>query len=106
MALFFIRFDVHQPEDMSQKELMQIWHREAQAALEAVKGGAIKGLWKVAGQRTVLAVVDLPDAHTLDVVLASLPIVQDMGGSVDTEALPIYPYEEFATDLAQGAAGA
>ncbi|MGH8974654.1 MAG: muconolactone Delta-isomerase family protein [Acidimicrobiia bacterium] len=106
MALYFIRFDVHQPEDMTSQQLTDIWDREAQAALGAIQAGAIKGLWKVGGQRTVLAIVDLPDSRTVDQALAGLPIVVEMGGSVDTECLAIYPYEEFAEDLAKAASGA
>jgi hypothetical protein len=38
-------------------------------------------------------------------VLASLPIIQEMGGSVDTEAMAVYDYAEFADDLRQAAEG-
>lgn len=97
--LYFIRFDIHQPEDMDTKRLTEIWNEEATAAIRAIEAGAVKGLWKVAGQRTVLAVLDVPDSRTLDQVVSSLPIVQAMGGSVETEVLPVYPYTEFAEDL-------
>jgi muconolactone delta-isomerase len=97
--LFFVRFDVHQPEDMSNRELVEIWDREADAALGAMEAGAVKHLWKVSGQRVVLGVLDLPDAETVDRALAGLPIITEMGGSVDTEVLPIYDYATFAGDL-------
>ncbi|MGH9042775.1 MAG: muconolactone Delta-isomerase family protein [Acidimicrobiia bacterium] len=105
MALYFIRFDIHQPDDMSNAQLTEIWNREAQAAMGPVQAGAIKGLGKVAGQRTVLAVVDLPDGRTVDQALAGLPIVVEMGGAVKTECLAIYPYEDFADDLAKAVSG-
>lgn len=35
MPLYFIRFDVHPPDDMSSQQLPEIWDREAQAALGA-----------------------------------------------------------------------
>jgi hypothetical protein len=38
-------------------------------------------------------------------VLASLPIIQEMGGSVDTEAMAVYDDAEFADDLRQAAEG-
>jgi muconolactone delta-isomerase len=101
--LFMIRFDVHQPADMSMKELVTIWNEEAKAALGAVEAGAITGLWKVAGQRTVFALVEFPSHRALDQALAGLPIIQQMGGAVDTEALAVYPYSEFAEDLAAAA---
>jgi hypothetical protein len=42
--LFMIRFDIHQPTDMSMKELVDIWNDEAKAALGAVEAGVIKGI--------------------------------------------------------------
>src|SRR6185312_15250896 len=97
---FMVRFDVHQPVDMSAQELVNIWNEEAKAALGAVDAGAITGIWKVAGQRTVFALCEFPSHRALDQALAGLPIMQEMGGAVDTEALAVYPYQEFAEDLA------
>jgi muconolactone D-isomerase len=102
---FLLRLDVHQPTDMSAEELVSIWAEEATAALGAVEAGAITGIWKVAGQRTVFALCEFPDARTLDQALSGLPIIQEMGGSVDTEALAVYPYEQFAEDLRTAAEG-
>ena len=106
MALYFIRFDVKPPADMSSQQLTEIWDREAKSALEAVAAGAIKGIWKVAGQRTVLCVLEVPESRTVDQALAGLPINVEMGSNVHTTAMPIYPYEEFAEDLAKAASGA
>jgi muconolactone delta-isomerase len=103
--LFFVRFDIHQPEDMSNRELVEIWDREADAALGAMEAGAVKHLWKVSGQRVVLGVLDMPDAETVDRALAGLPIITEMGGSVDTEVLPIYDYATFASDLKEALRG-
>jgi muconolactone delta-isomerase len=100
---FMVRFDVHQPVDMSAQELVNIWDEEAKAALGAVEAGAITGIWKVAGQRTVFAVCEFPSHQALDQALSGLPIIQQLGGSVDTEALAIYPYEDYAADLAAAA---
>src|SRR3954469_25214738 len=71
--LFHVRFDVHQPEGVDNSELVAIWRREAAAALEAIQAGAVKHLWKVAGQRVVFGIVDLPTAEDLDRALGSLP---------------------------------
>ncbi len=103
--LFFVRFDVTQPANVTNKELVETWIREAEAALGAVDAGVVPHLWKVAGQRVVLAVVDLPTAEDLDRALASLPIIREMGPGVKTEALPIYDYRTFAQDLNAGAHG-
>jgi muconolactone delta-isomerase len=103
--LFMIRFDIHQPTDMSMKELVDIWNDEAKAALGAVEAGVIKGIWKVSGQRTIFALAEFESHRQVDQVLTSLPIVQAMGGSVDTEAMAVYDYAEFAEDLKAAAEG-
>src|SRR5688572_251219 len=103
--LFFVRFDIHQPESMSTRELIEMWDREADAALGAMDAGAIKHAWKVSGQRVVLAVCDFPDAETLDRALSGLPIIKEMGATVKTEALPIYDYRTFAADLKEAVGG-
>lgn len=58
---YFVQFDVHQPVDMSREELFAIWLEEARAAPGAVDAGAVTNLWKVVGQRSVFAVLDVPD---------------------------------------------
>ena len=103
--LFFIRFDIQQPATMSNRELVEIWDREADAALGAVDAGAVPHLWKVSGQRVVIGILDLPDAESVDRALAGLPIVQEMGGGVKTEVLPIYDYRTFAADLKEAVGG-
>jgi muconolactone delta-isomerase len=103
--LFHVRFDVHQPEGVDNSELVAIWRREAAAALEAIQAGAVKHLWKVAGQRVVLGIVDLPTAEDLDRALGSLPIFRELGSGVRTEALPVYDYRTYAEDLDAGAHG-
>ena len=102
---FFVRFDVTQPDALPNADLVETWKREAAAALGAKEAGAVTHLWKVAGQRVVLAVIDLPTAEDLDRALGGLPIIRELGGGVRTEALPIYDYETFAEDLNSGAHG-
>jgi muconolactone delta-isomerase len=75
---FLVRFDVHQHPDWSNRELFEMWDREADAALAAMDAGAVTQLWKVAGQRVVFAVLDLPDAATVDPALEGLPIIKEM----------------------------
>jgi muconolactone delta-isomerase len=70
---YFVQFDVHQPVDMSREELYTIWLEEARAAQGAVDAGAVTNLWKVVGQRSVFAVLDVPDHTSLDQALESLP---------------------------------
>jgi muconolactone delta-isomerase len=103
--LFFVRFDVTQPANVSNEALVETWKREAEAAIGAIEAGAVPHLWKVAGQRIVLAIVDLPTAEDLDRALGSLPIIREMGPGVKTEAWPIYDYRTFAADLEEGTHG-
>ena len=103
--LFFVRFDVKQPDTVSNKELVEIWRREAEAAMGAVDAGAVKHLWKVSGQRIVLAIVDLPTAEDLDRALGSLPIFRELGHGVTTTTWPIYDYATFKADLDEGVHG-
>ena len=87
------------PVDMSREELFAIWLEEARAAQGAVDAGAVTNLWKVVGQRSVFAVLDVPDHTSLDQAIESLPIIQQLGSSVDTRAYPIRPYSEWAEEL-------
>ena len=103
--LFFVRFDITQPANVTNADLVGIWQREGAAALGAMEAGAVKHLWKVSGQRVVLAIIELPSHEDLDRALAGLPIVREMGPGVKTEALPIYDYATFAEDLNSGVHG-
>jgi muconolactone delta-isomerase len=103
--LFFVRFDVTQPANVSNQDLVETWRREAEAAIGAMDAGAVPHLWKVAGQRVVLGVVDLPSAEDLDAALGGLPIIREMGAGVKTEAWPIYDYRTFAAALNDGTYG-
>jgi muconolactone delta-isomerase len=102
---FLIRFDIQQLETVSNQELIEIWDREADAALGAMDAGAVTHLWKVAGQRAVVGILELPDAESVDRALAGLPIVKEMGAGVKTEVLPIYDYRTFAEDLKKAVNG-
>ncbi|BFH73804.1 muconolactone Delta-isomerase family protein [Sulfurisphaera javensis] len=93
--LFLLWFRVKQPESMSQKQLMEIWKKEAEAALSAVKTGTIKGLYKVSGKREVIAIIDVSSHEQLDEILETLPITRELGHSVSVEVYAIHPYENF-----------
>ena len=60
-------------------------------------------LFKVVGERRILAVVEVPP-DKLDQLSFDLPIMQEMGGTVDLEVSPLQPYAAFAADL-RGLAG-
>jgi muconolactone delta-isomerase len=103
--LFLVNFYVTQPANYSNQELIATWIREAEAAIGAMDAGAVPHLWKVAGERKVVGVVDVPTAEDLDRALGSLPIIREMGPGMKTDAVAIYDYRTFAQDLNAGAYG-
>lgn len=102
---FIVRFEIKQPANVTNAELVAIWQREAAAAIGAIEAGAVKHLWKVAGQRVVIGVLEMPSAEDLDRALGGLPIMRELGPGMSTEALPIYDYTTFAADLGDGVHG-
>ena len=99
--LFLLKAYIAKPANVSNKEFYSVWRQESEAALGAVKAGAIKGIWKVAGRPIIIAVIDVPSADDLDHAIHELPIWK-LGYAhiaADTEILPLRPYENWAEDL-------
>ena len=98
---FLFMGNIVKPTGMSDKEFFQIWKAESEAAVAGLDSGAIKHLWKAAGQYQVVGVFDFPDADSVDAALHSLPIwalghhemVQDI------VLKPLRDYRNWATDL-------
>ena len=101
--LFLLEFNVEYPATMSQKELFQMWAREAEAALGAKEAGAVVDLWKCVGQRRVVAVVNIDSHDTLDQILLDLPIMQEHGQHVHIDGAPLRRYEDVAADVKERA---
>ena len=97
--LFLLDFRVGYPQEMSQKELFQIWSREAEAALGAKNAGVVVDLWKCVGDRRVVAVVEIESHDMLDQILMDLPIMKEHGQHVHIDVTPLRRYEEFAADV-------
>jgi muconolactone delta-isomerase len=97
--LYFLDFHVEYPATMSQKDLFQIWAREADAAIGAKKAGAVVDLWKCVGQRRVLAIVNIDSPDILDQILMDLPIMKEHGQHVRIDLVPLRRYEDFAADV-------
>lgn len=78
-------------------EFWDTWEREADAALAAIEGGVIKNLYKVAGQRRVLGVVEVESHDQLDqIVMGALPMSHHL---TLEEVLPVREYAAFAEDV-------
>lgn len=97
--LYLADFRVEYPSTMSQAELFGIWAREAEVAIGAKQQGAVVDLWKVVGERRVLAVIDVDSPDTLDQILLDLPIMKEHGHGVHVEVKALRRYEDFAADV-------
>ncbi len=86
-----------EPKGMSFDELWDLWEMETEAALEAKAAGKIVDLWKVVGQRRIVAVVDVVSHDELDqILMAALPMAHNLEF---LQVLPLRAYESFAADV-------
>jgi len=85
---------------LNNQQLWELEAKEGAAAIEQMKAGAWKCIYKVAGQRRVIGVVDLPDAETLDrTIMAGLPMAEFL----EFETIwPLREYEPFIEDCRTG----
>ena len=97
--LYHLNFSVEYDATMAQQGLLGVWAEEADAALGAKSAGVVKDLWKVVGERKVVAVVDVDTPDALDQILFDLPIMQKMGHHVTVEVKSLRRYEDFAADV-------
>ena len=100
MEMLFIA-DIVKPNGMSDAEFFKIWNAEAEAVGAAVESGAVKHIWKAAGQYQVIAVFDFASGDDMDAALHSLPIWQaghhEMAQNI--QWIPLRPYKNWAADL-------
>jgi muconolactone D-isomerase len=77
--------------------LDELWDLEAEEAQETMNSGFCVGIWKVAAQKRVIAIIDSPDAEELDrTALGRLP----MREFLEFEAVwPLRDYLGFADDV-------
>ena len=101
-----IHAKLHKPDRMSNQEFFSVWKQEAAAALEAVKAGVIKHIWKVPGKYDVLVVVAVESVDQMDEIMHSLPIWK-LGYDyiIDMEWTLLRPYEHWAKQLDELSAG-
>jgi hypothetical protein len=74
----------------------QVWDLEIQESDAAKSGFKILGMYKVAGQRRVIAIVDVASADEMDrTIMGRLPL----GEFLEFEAIwPVRPFESFLGD--------
>lgn len=97
--LFHLDFHVEYGATMSQQDLFGTWSREAQAALGAKQAGVVVDLWKAAGERRVIAILEVESHDVLDEAVLTLPIMVEMGQFVDVKVTPLRRYEDFAESV-------
>lgn len=97
--LYRLDFTVEYDASMGQQGLFSIWAEEAEAALGAKSAGVVVDLWKIVGERKVLAIVNVETPDMLDQILFDLPIMQKMGHLVQVDVKSIRRYEDFAADV-------
>lgn len=96
LMLFFFKVHVDH-SGMSADELWEAWDAEADAAIGALEAGKLVSAYKVAGQRTVLGIVDADSHDELDqIFMAALPMAHSFQFE---EILPVRDYKDFAADV-------
>ncbi len=94
--LYYFKVRV-EPKEWSMDEMWNEWEKEAEAALAAKAAGKIVALYKVAGQRRVIGILDAVSHDELDqIIMAGLPIAHNLEWE---EILPVREYESFASDV-------
>ncbi len=94
--LFFVNVLID-PKNLSAEEMWNVWERETQAAMGAKAAGKIVNLWKVAGQRRILAIVDVESHDEMDqIFMGALPMAHYLEFE---QILPVREYERFAADV-------
>jgi len=94
--LFFVKVRI-EPKGMSLDDLWNSWEKETEAALGAKAAGKAVALYKVCGQRRVVAILNVDSHDELDrIIMAALPMAHYL--EIE-EILPVREYERFAEDV-------
>lgn len=95
--LFYLQMRWNFEGRLTQDQLWDLEAIETEHAQETIDSGIVKGIWKVAGQRRVICICDLPSAEELDrALMGRLP----MHEYLEFEAIwPLRDYQGFAEDV-------
>jgi muconolactone D-isomerase len=94
--LYFVDIVVD-AKDMSLDELWDLWEKETEAAAGAKEAGMLVAIYKVVGQRRVIAILNAESHDQLDqIMMAGLPMSNYL---VWKEIIPIREYTDFAADV-------
>jgi muconolactone D-isomerase len=97
-VLFYVQMKWNFRE-LSFDDLMKLESQETAHAAETIASKMVIGIWKVASQHRVIAVVDVNSAEELDFnSMFGLP----MRGNIEFEEVwPLCDYQKFANELAK-----
>jgi muconolactone D-isomerase len=97
--LFYVQMRWNHEGRLTLDELWDLEAKETEAAKETIESGMVKGIYKVAAQKRVIAVVDVESIEELDrTALGRLP----MREYLDFEIVwPLRDYLGFADDVKQ-----
>ena len=98
--LFYVQMKWNHEGRISLDDLWKVEADEAEHAKETLASGFCVGIWKVAAQKRVIAIIESPDAEELDrTALGRLP----MREYLEFEAVwPLRDYLGFADDVLKG----
>ena len=94
--LFFCKVRVDHTR-ISEEELWDLWEKEAKEALHAKSTGTMVTVYKVAAQRRVIMIIDVPDHDFFDRLGMGMTPMRHIF-EVE-EILPLREYESFAKDV-------
>ena len=97
--LFLLWFKIQQPQNMSQRQLYEVWKRETKEAPKIIKPETVKGLYKVSGRREIVLIADFESHQALDEALSQLPFSKEIGHSVNIEIVALHPYGDYVSYL-------
>ena len=95
--LFYVQMKWNHEGRITLDQLWEIEAEEAAHAQETLDSGFAVGLWKVAGQKRVIGIIDSPNAEELDrTALGRLPMREYLEFE---EIWPLRDYLGFAEDV-------
>jgi muconolactone delta-isomerase len=96
IMLYYFKARV-EPKEWSFDEMWDRWEKQADAAMAAIASGKMVALYKVAGQRRVIGVINAESHDELDqIFMAGFPLAHNLEFE---EIWPVREYEGFASDV-------
>jgi hypothetical protein len=99
--LFLFRATALKPDDVENAEFYSRWLREADAAIAAREAGLIKWVYKLGGQPTIVAAIEVASPDDMDRLLLALPFWSEGSSSWihDVSWEPLREYDAWRADL-------